>query len=285
MRNALWGPERTKAVTNLFSLQGKLGVVTGGLGMLGQQFSCAIVRQGGDVAIIDRTAKSVQSTAEFDNYQSEGRIKIYEGDVCSRSQLELIADRIEADFKKVPEILVNNAAIASPPNAPASENGPFEDFPELSLSRVMDVNLKGMVFCCQVFGKRMANIGSGSIINIGSIYGIVSPNQDIYEYKRQGGTEWYKPVAYSITKSGILNLTRYLATYWAKQGVRVNTLTPAGIFNNQDDNFLKEYLKRMPIGRMAKPDEMNGAVIFLASDASSYVTGSNLMVDGGWTAW
>jgi NAD(P)-dependent dehydrogenase (short-subunit alcohol dehydrogenase family) len=131
----------------------------------------------------------------------------------------------------------------------------------------------------------MAKRKFGSVINIASTYGIGSPVQDIYEYKRRNGETWFKPATYATTKAAVLNLTRYLATYWAKQGVRVNTLTPAGIFNHQDDEFLAEYTRRVPMGRMAHPNEMNGALVFLASNAASYVTGSNLVVDGGWTAW
>ena len=149
---------------------------------------------------------------------------------------------------------------------------------------VLDVNLKGTFLSCQVFGAEMANRGIGSIINISSIYGLVSPDQSIYQYRRNRGEEFYKPVAYSASKSGVLNLTRYLSSYWAKKNVRVNSLTIAGVFNNQDKDFLNEYTKRIPIGRMAKPSEYNGAVLFLASNASSYMTGSNLILDGGWTS-
>jgi NAD(P)-dependent dehydrogenase (short-subunit alcohol dehydrogenase family) len=114
---------------------------------------------------------------------------------------------------------------------------------------------------------------------------MVSPNQNIYEYRRQQGHTFYKPVAYSVSKSALLNLTRYLATYWAVQGVRVNTLTLAGVFNNQDESFLREYNARIPVGRMANRNEYNGAIVFLMADTSSYMTGANMVLDGGWTAW
>ncbi|MFZ2162792.1 MAG: SDR family oxidoreductase, partial [Sideroxyarcus sp.] len=184
----------------------------------------------------------------------------------------------------VPTVLINNAAIDSPPSAPLEENGPFEDYPEASWDKVIDVNLKGVYLCCQVVGAAMAKAGKGSIINVASIYGVVSPDQNLYEYRRQRGEVFYKPVAYSASKSGILNLTRYLAVYWAKRGVRVNSLTIAGVFNNQEQAFLDVYCSRIPVGRMANIDEYNGSVLFLASEASRYMTGTNLVIDGGWTA-
>lgn len=180
---------------------------------------------------------------------------------------------------------MNAAAIDSPPGAPAQDNGPFEHFPESSWDRVMDVNVKGIMLCCQVVGGQMADAGRGSIVNISSIYGIVSPDQRLYEYRREAGEEFFKPVAYSASKSALLNLTRYLATYWADKNVRVNTVTFGGVFNGQDDRFLDAYTARVPLKRMAQPDEYNGAIVFLLSDASSYMTGSNLVIDGGWTAW
>jgi NAD(P)-dependent dehydrogenase (short-subunit alcohol dehydrogenase family) len=180
---------------------------------------------------------------------------------------------------------VNNAALDSPPDAPAEEVGPFETYPESSFDEVMDVNVKGVVLCCQVVGGAMAREGRGSIVNVSSVYGMLSPVQDLYAFRRERGETFVKPVAYSVSKSALLNLTRYLATYWAQAGVRVNTLTLAGIWNDQPAAFLEAYEARVPMGRMLHAEEALGAVVFLASDASSYVTGSNLVVDGGWSAW
>ena len=163
-------------------------------------------------------------------------------------------------------------------------NGPFEDFPVEIWRQTLDVNVTGVFLCCQVFGKQMAGADGGSIVNVASIYGLVSPDQRVYEYRRRGGANFFKPAAYATSKSALLNLTRYLATYWAPR-VRVNTVTFAGVFNDQDPEFLAEYTKRVPLGRMARPDEYNGAILFLASDASSYMTGANVVLDGGYTAW
>ena len=159
--------------------------------------------------------------------------------------------------------------------------------PEDVWREVLEVNMTGTFLCCQVIGGAMAKLGRGSIVNVGSIYGMLSPVQDIYAYKEElTGTPFVKPVAYCASKPGLYNFTRYLATYWGKKGVRVNILTPSGVRrDSQDAQFQANYCQRMPIGRMAEEDEYNGALVFLASDASRYMTGSNLVVDGGWTAW
>ncbi len=272
------------SILDSFKLDGQVAVITGGFGQLGQRFAAALADQGARVALLDIVTEPKKALPELDRFRREGQVKGFKADITKRADLERALTEIVKAFG-TPTVLINNAAIDSPPDAPASENGPFETYPEKSLDLMLDVNLKGTFLACQVFGGAMAQAGQGSVINVSSIYGMVSPNQDIYEYKREAGESWYKPATYSLTKSGILNLTRYLATYWAKKGVRVNTLTPAGIFNGQDAKFLDEYTRRMPMGRMARPDELNGAVVFLASNASSYMTGSNLVVDGGWTAW
>jgi NAD(P)-dependent dehydrogenase (short-subunit alcohol dehydrogenase family) len=204
-------------------------------------------------------------------------------DITRRADLEAALTTIEKAWD-VPFGLVNNAALDTPPDAPASENGPFETYPESSFDRVIDVNLKGTFLCCQVFGGAMARAGRGSIVNVGSIYGVLAPDQALYEYRRQDGATFFKPVAYSVSKSGVYNLTRYLAAYWGNQQVRVNTVTFSGVFNNQDKRFLEKYLPKVPLGRMADPNDYSGTIVFLVSDASRYMTGSNVVVDGGFTA-
>lgn len=262
---------------DLFSLKDKVVVVTGVLGQLGSAYATALLNAGARVAGLDLPVSSrVFSTSDRSFYVS--------CDVTKKASLEKALKKITSHWE-TPHGLVNNAALDSPPNAPATENGPFETYSEKSFQKVMSVNVTGAFLCCQVFGGAMAKKGRGSIVNISSIYGMVSPNQSIYEYKRKKGENFFKPVAYSVSKSSLLNLTRYLATYWAPKGVRVNTLTLAGVFNKQDPQFLKNYLPHVPLGRMAKDTDYNGAVIFLLSNASSYMTGSNLVVDGGWTAW
>lgn len=265
---------------DLFDLSGKTVVVTGGLGMLGREFVKELARRGARPVIFDLLYSPEASRKAFDGQEMPG----FAVDLASRPSIDSAVAELIARFG-VPEALVNNAALDSPPNAPLSENGPFETYPESSWEKVMDVNVTGLFRLCQALGSKMAEAGRGSIVNISSIYGLLSPDQSLYEYRRQRGEEFYKPVAYSVSKSAILNLTRYLATYWAKQGVRVNTLTLAGVANGQAEEFLEAYCKKIPIGRMADRTEYNGALVFLCSDASRYMTGSNLVVDGGWTAW
>lgn len=269
---------------NLFELQDQVAVVTGGLGQLGRQFTLALVDHGARVAVLDRSNDPDLISERFEASAGSGQLKFLAADVTSRVSLESALKELEADWGP-PSILINNAGLDSPPNASATENGPFESFPEESWNAVLDVNLTGVFLCCQVFGGAMARAGRGSIINISSIYGLISPDQRLYEYRRANGAPFFKPISYSVSKSGLLNLTRYLATYWAPSGVRVNTLTLGGVFNNQDETFLQNYCDRVPLGRMANETDYNGAVVFLASSASSYMTGSNLIIDGGWTAW
>jgi NAD(P)-dependent dehydrogenase (short-subunit alcohol dehydrogenase family) len=250
----------------LFSLQDRVAVVTGGEGQVGREIVRGLEDRGARVAVFDLEAD---------------RFRV---DVTDRAAIEAGLEDVRREWG-APHVLVNAAALDSPPDAPAEEVGPVESYPETSFDQVMDVNVKGTFLCCQVIGARMAEEGRGSIVNISSVYGMLSPVQELYEFRRRAGDEFYKPIAYSVSKSALYNLTRYLATYWAKSGVRVNTLTLAGVANEQPQEFVDAYTARMPLGRMADVREVVGPVVFLASDASSYVTGANVVVDGGWSAW
>ena len=265
----------------MFDMSSEIAIVTGGLGQLGAQFSLTMLEAGAKVVILD-VAESTYNNKLKDLISSDDNVTVMKVDITNKNDLVLISKRICKEIG-IPTILINNAAIDSPPNAPIEENGPFETYPEKSWDKIIEVNLKSIFLTCQVFGGEMAKNMNGSIINVSSIYGMVSPNQKIYEYRRKNGAEFFKPITYSVSKSGIYNLTRYLAAYWAKKNVRVNTVTFAGVFNNQDKQFLENYCSIIPLGRMANEDEYNGAILFLASKASEYMTGSNLVIDGGWT--
>jgi NAD(P)-dependent dehydrogenase (short-subunit alcohol dehydrogenase family) len=255
-------------------------LVTGVSGQLGGEYARAFLQRGARVVGLDIRPSTGSELLAKDFSE---RYLFCVADVTDKASVQVALSTITSHFC-TPSVLINNAAIDSPPSAPPEENGPFEEYPESSWDKVLDVNLKGMYLCCQVFGAAMAREGRGSIINIASTYGMVSPDQNLYEYRRKRGEVFYKPVAYAVSKSGVLNLSRYLAVYWAKQGVRVNSLSIAGVFNNQEQAFLDAYCGRIPVGRMAQESEYNGAVIFLASAASRYMTGANLVIDGGWTA-
>lgn len=272
----------------LFSVEGKICIVTGGLGQIGKNFVEELHNRGAKVAVFSRTVnqKRIEETFPKDRFNHD-LLAFYAVDINRKETIEAALDQIQQNWG-VPDVLVNNAGIDTQPSAPPEVSGPFEKFPEEVFREVVDVNLVGTFLMCQAVGARMvAADKGGSIINIGSIYGMLSPIQDIYKYKEaRTGIPFIKPVAYSAAKSGIYNLTRYLATYWGKKGIRVNTLTPAGVWRNtQDETFIANFTNRMPMGRMSRENEYNGALIFLASEASSFMTGSNLVIDGGWTAW
>ncbi len=270
-----------KPEINTFTVAGKNVVLTGGLGRLGREFTRALLVEGARVAILDKAKAPAGLVRQLGEATSENFVCL-QADITRRASLERAAEKIIRQWKKV-DGLINNAGVDAPPHSGDGKNRNFETYTEKEWDRVMDTNAKGVFLASQVFGSRMAKAQGGSIINISSIYGLVSPDQRIYANSKKKA--FVKPVAYSASKSALVNLTRYLATYWADKNVRVNTLTFGGVLDGQDKTFVKNYCARVPMGRMARPNEYNGAVLFLLSEASSYMTGANLVLDGGWTAW
>lgn len=272
-------------MSDLFSVRDKVAVVTGGLGQLGTEFSRSLAEAGARVAIFSRRPfDAAQTEAKFPGLS--GSIRVYHASVSDKAALEAATEQLCQDWG-VPHVLVNNAGIDSKPSGGAEENGPFETYPQKYWDQILDVNLTGVMLCCQVVGSRMAAEGRGSIINVGSMYGMVSPNQALYAYReKRDGVPFFKAVSYAASKSGLVNLTKYLATYWAPKNVRVNLISFGGVrTGNFDKEFIDAFLQRVPLGRQANPGEYNGVIQFLASEASSYMTGSNVVVDGGFTAW
>ncbi|NMB82516.1 MAG: SDR family oxidoreductase [Ignavibacteria bacterium] len=265
----------------IFDLSNKTAIVTGALGLIGKEHCKALSEAGANVVVTDIDQNLCEEFAKSLPTKSIG-IAV---DVTKPESLKQCRDKVLEIFGHI-DILVNNAAINDMFENPkaASEQSKFENYPLELWQKSVDVNLTGVFLCSQVFGSEMAKQKSGSIINIASTYGITAPDQSLYE-KEDGSQSFYKPPAYSATKGAIIMFTKYLAAYWGKDGVRVNTLTPGGVENSQDEFFIQKYSAKTPLGRMAKPDDYKGALIFLASDASSYMTGANLIVDGGWTCW
>lgn len=270
-------------VQRLFDLRGRVALVTGGAGLLGAEFCRVLAAAGASVGVADLVVEKAAAVAA--GIRDLGGMALAVGlDVTRPESVRRAIAEIIAAFGRI-DILVNSAAL-DPKVDPSHEelqSNAFEDFPLEAWNQALGVNLTGVFLCSQAVASEMLRHGKGVIINLCSTYGLVGPDQRIYE--RPGRSPRYKPVYYSVTKAGVLGMTRYLATYFAGRGIRVNALTPGGVYNDHDEAFVRNYSARTVLGRMARKDEMNGALLFLASDASSYMTGANLVVDGGWTAW
>jgi NAD(P)-dependent dehydrogenase (short-subunit alcohol dehydrogenase family) len=267
---------------SLFDLTGKTAIVTGACGLLGRNHCWALAQAGANVVALD--IQDGLSRGVANHLYGSGSHLGLGVDITSRASLEAARDQILAQFGHI-DVLVNNAAINDMFENPAmaADLSKFENFPLETFRQVLEVNVTGMFLASQVLGTPMAQRGSGSIINVASTYGIVGPDQSIYR-NEAGEQTFYKSPSYPMTKGAVVNFTRYLAAYWGAAGVRVNTLSPGGVENSQDAFFIKQYSAKTPLGRMAAPTDYQGAVVFLASDASAYMTGANLVVDGGWTA-
>jgi NAD(P)-dependent dehydrogenase (short-subunit alcohol dehydrogenase family) len=265
---------------DIFSLADKVAVVTGACGLLGREHCKALAAAGAKVVVADLDEEAAQPMAAG---LGTGHLAIGM-DVTERGSLEAARRRILDAYGRL-DVLVNNAAINDMFENPllASEQSMFENYPLDMWDRSWKVNVSGVFLCSQVFGGVMAERGKGSIINIASTYGIVGPDQNIYR-NAEGKQTFYKSPAYPVTKSAVIGFTRFLAAYWGKRNVRVNALSPGGVENSQEEWFRDNYAAKTPIGRMAMPSDYRGAIVYLASDASAYMTGANLVVDGGWTA-
>lgn len=270
---------------NKFDLTGKVVVLTGGAGLLGRQFTRTLLGAGAKVAVADIVGEQATMAAAAAVAEMSGEASGLAADVSDKNDVQRLFQEVLKKFGRV-DVLINNAALDPKFDADLAgkQANTFEDYPLELWQQSLDVNLTGAFLCCQAAGKLLVRQGGGVIINISSTYGVVAPDQRLYERDGEEQT-LFKPASYAVTKAALAHLTRYLAAYWAGKNIRVNTLTPHGIANRQDQQFVRRFASRSPMGRMASQDEMNAALLFLASDASSYMTGSNLVVDGGWTAW
>ena len=267
-------------IDSSFNLSGKVSVVTGGCGLLGAQYCNCLSEAGAHVIIADLEQKKclhLENEIREKGFAATGMAV----DLSDETSVKSWAEKIKNDFSGV-DIIVNNAAIKTPGFFTPLEEYKLEDW-----NGVLAVNITAMFLIVRELGPAMLVNGKGSIINISSIYGVVAPDQRLYEGSgfTDTGNPFNTPLVYSVTKGAVIAFTRYLAAYWGPRGIRVNTLTPGGVFSGQNDTFTQKYSSKVPLGRMAEKEELLGALLFLASDASSYVNGQNIIVDGGLTIW
>ncbi|MCW6037899.1 SDR family oxidoreductase [Spirulina subsalsa FACHB-351] len=272
-----------KSFRDSFNLSNKVAIVTGGAGILGRHFCAGLAESGAKVVVVDIQEPKAKDLAQelSQRYKTKAI-----GIGCDVSQPESVNQMISAVLSEFGEIhiLHNNAAAKS--DDLDAFFAPFEQYSLDQWRTIMSVNLDGIFLVAQAVGKQMIRQGKGgSVIQTASVYGVIAPDQRIYEGSLYLERQINTPAVYSASKAGVIGLTQYLSTYWAKYGIRVNTLTPGGVESGQNDEFKRRYSNRVPLNRMAHAEEMVGALLYLASDASSYVTGQNIIVDGGLTAW
>lgn len=274
----------TGDVRGRFDVAGRVYVITGGAGLLGTAYACALGYAGAHPVVADLDAERAQAVAS-EVTEATGREALPVAlDVTDPGSIASMAEQVLERLGRI-DGLVNNAALDPKfdQESAGEHTNTFEEFPLEVWQRSLDVNVTGMFLVARELAPRMLDAGRGVIVNVASTYGVVGPDQRLYQ--REGEPTQYKPVTYTVSKAAVLGLTRYLATYYAGTELRVNTLTPGGVFADHDDEFVERYSARTVLGRMGDREEMAAALLFLLSDASSYMTGANLVVDGGWTAW
>jgi NAD(P)-dependent dehydrogenase (short-subunit alcohol dehydrogenase family) len=274
----------SRSIADTYDLTGRVAIITGAAGLLGRGYAHTLASAGAHVVLTDIDEHSIVDLAAEIGKQTDVETLGLRVDVADIESVNTMVAKTVEKFNRV-DILVNNAAIN--PKFDQDHSGvhvnDFENFPLKAWQESIDVNITGMFLCAQAVTPPMREADKGVIVNVSSTYGMVGPDQRLYH--REGEPIQYKPVTYTVSKAAAIGLTRYLATYFAGTGIRVNTLTPGGVFAGHDDEFVRRYSDRTVMGRMANREEMSSALLFLVSDASSYMTGSNLIVDGGWTAW
>lgn len=274
------------SVDGLFRLDGRVAVITGGAGRLGYQHAATVASLGGFPVLLDINVESLEANARRLTNETGYDALCLVADITDIDAIVTAQTSIQARHGRV-DILINNAA--RNPKVECVNDTDFsrlESFPWQQWSEDLDVGLGGAFNCAKVFGTQMAKGGGGVIINVASDLAVIAPDQRLYRVEgREPEQQPVKPVTYSVVKHGLIGLTKYLATYWCEQGVRCNALSPGGVFADQNDVFIKRLTRLIPLGRMAEADEYRGAIAFLCSDASAYMTGANLIVDGGRSSW
>lgn len=266
-----------------FGLTGKTALVTGALGIIGQKVCAGLADSGANIIVVDLDEKAAEAYSK--KLISAYHVKAI-GIGCNVAEPEQVAAMVERSVSIMDEINILHNNAASQTSDLKQFLAPFEEYSLQQWREVMSVNLDGVFLVAKEVGKQMIKQGKGgAIIQTASIYGIMAPDHRIYEDSYYMGMPMTSPAVYAASKGGVIALTRYLSTYWSKHGIRVNTITPGGVESGQNEEFKQKYSDRIPLGRMASADEMVGAVLYLASDASKYVTGHNLIVDGGLHAW
>lgn len=266
-------------VNKLFDLTNQVVILTGSAGRLGSRFAYVLCEAGAKVVLIDN---NIEQNIKLQKLLAKKFPKpvCYRTDISKKDEVSDLVENVVAKYEKI-DVLINNAHFV--PREHPQRDAPFEKYPLELWEKTVNNNMNSLFLCCQQIGKVMARQQKGTIVNISSIYGISGADQRIY-----GKSRLNSPAFYSVTKGAMVNMTRYLAAYWHRKNIRVNTLTLGGVFDKElhkDKEFVRKYSEKTILGRMANKDDYDGALLYLASDASKYMTGANLIVDGGWSAW